>query len=135
LREAGSRAHSQIDEVPAQDVVAGVAAVVAELDVDVVTPGLAESGAVEVLRTIPALDAQVLELSPGGVVGRVAGCNRASRRCRGRGPAPDVADVQPTDASGYHEDDEQGQRAPGAGRPGGNDTRHIAVLALETVEC
>ena len=54
LRVAGARAHDQFGEVPAQDVVAGVAAVAAELDVDVVTPRIAEPVASEVGVAIPA---------------------------------------------------------------------------------
>ena len=116
--------------VAAQDVVAGVAAVVTELHVDVVTPGLAEPGAIEVLEAIPPLDGQRLELPPDRVVGRVGG-----ELLRGGFPASDVADVEPPDTGGDHDDDQQRQRVRPPAAPGGNDTRHIAVLALETVEC
>ena len=64
LGEAGAGPHDQLGEVAAQDVVAGVASVVAELDVDVVAPGLAEPVSGEVGAAIPPLDGQLAAASP-----------------------------------------------------------------------
>ena len=52
---AGAGPHDQVGEVTTQDVVAGVAAVAAELDVDVVAPGLTEPVTREVGLAVPAL--------------------------------------------------------------------------------
>ena len=130
LGKARAGPHLQIDQVATQDVVAGVAAVVTELHVDVVTPGLAEPGAAEVLEAVPALDGQRLEVPPGRVERRVGG-----KLLRDGFPAWGVAAVEPTDTGGDRDDDQQRQRVPIPAAPSGNDTRHIAVLALETVEC
>ena len=50
----GVRLEHHIGEVAAQDVITGVAAVVAELDVDVIAPGLTELVALEVRGAVPA---------------------------------------------------------------------------------
>jgi hypothetical protein len=55
-------------EVATQDVVAGVAAVVAELDVDVVALGFAEPVTGEVGHPVPSLDGKPRQLRPGVVV-------------------------------------------------------------------
>ncbi len=107
LREAGPGPHLQVDQIAAQDVVAGVAAVVTELHVDVVTPGLAEPEAVEILDTVPALDGQRVELAPSHVEGRVRG-----EFLRLGLPASGVVEVEPTDTGGDGDNDQQRQSVP-----------------------
>jgi hypothetical protein len=68
LRVAGARPDDQLREVAAQDVVTGIATVVAELDVDVVAPRFAEAVAGEVGLPIPALDGKRRQLGPRVVV-------------------------------------------------------------------
>ena len=132
LRVAGAWPHDEIGEVSAQDVVAGVAAVVAELDVHVVAPRLTEPVAGEVGVAVPALDRQPVQRRARRVEGRVARrpdsglrCRRRwrrrRRRCRGL-----VLEVQPD----RHSDSEHEQS-----KQHGNDAAHIAVLALKPVEC
>ena len=70
LREAGSGPHLQVGQIAAQDVVAGVATVVAERDVDVVAPRLTEPESLEVADPVPAVDGQCLHLPAGRVVVR-----------------------------------------------------------------
>jgi hypothetical protein len=121
---ASDRPDQQLGEITSQDVVAGVAAVVAELDVDVVAPAFAEPVPRKVGHPVPSLDGQPRQLRPRVVVvGRGLG-----RRAPVGGPP-----VQPSD----HGDRQNKQRDRGndSGPPGGNDRAHIAVLALEPVEC
>ena len=54
LGVAGAAAYDEVLQIAAQDVIAGVAAVAAELDVDVVTPGFSKLIPLEVRGAIPA---------------------------------------------------------------------------------
>ena len=67
LGVAGAGSHEQVGQVTTQYVVAGVATVVAELDVDVVAPGFAEAVPREVGLAVPALHRQPPQLRPGPV--------------------------------------------------------------------
>ena len=82
LRVAGAGSHDEIGEVSAQDVVAGVAAVVAELDVHVVAPRLTEPVAGEVGDAVPALDRQPVQRRARRVEGRIARWADSGLRCR-----------------------------------------------------
>ena len=84
LGVAGAAAHDEVLQIAAQDVVAGVAAVVAELDVDVIAPGLAELRALEVRGAVPAANLELFELLAGGTEARgVTGSGgRRRRKCR-----------------------------------------------------
>jgi hypothetical protein len=46
-----------------------------------------------------------------------------------------IAQVEPTDAHRNSDHNRDRQPIPEPAAPSGNDTCHIAVLALETVEC
>ncbi len=128
LRVAGARAHDQFGEVPAQDVVAGVAAVVAELDVDVVTPRLTEPVAGEVGVAVPALDRQpVQRLASGVICGALGGGRRLA--------TPAAAAMAARAASWKCSQTRHGDSKHQQPQQHGNDTAHIAVLALEPVEC
>ena len=83
LRVAGAAAHHEVLQIAPQDVIAGVAAVVSELDVDIVAPGLAELVALEIGGAVPAADLQAAELLAGTVEsGRIP--SRGRRRDRRR---------------------------------------------------
>jgi hypothetical protein len=113
LREAGTGPHLQIDQIAAQDVVAGVATVVPELDVDVVTPRLTEPEPLEVAYPVPAVDGQRLHLMASRVVTR-GRCRRRSRL----GLLPCfIAQVEPTGAhrNSDHNHDRQPIAEPAVG--------------------
>jgi hypothetical protein len=123
---ASARPQHQFGEVTPQDVVAGIAAVVAELDVDVVAPGFAEPVTGEVGHPVPSLDGKPCQLRPGVVVVGRGGGSRAL--CRS----------PPVQPSGHRDGDRESKQRDhenDSGRPDGNDRAHIAVLALEPVEC
>jgi hypothetical protein len=120
LRVARARPHDEVGEVATQNVVAGVAAVVAQLDVYVVAPGFAEPVAGEVGHPIPPLDGKPCQQRP-----RVVVVGRACR-WRGRRLLRPVTPVQPQhNGDGHRKQTDQS----------GNDAAHIAVLALKPVEC
>jgi hypothetical protein len=112
LRVAGAGSHDQIGEVSAQDVVPGVAAVVAELDVHVVAPRLTEPVAGEVGDAVPPLDRQPVQRRARGVEGGAARRTdsgsrrrRPGRRRRRRGL---VMEVEPDgDSDSEHEQPDQ----------------------------
>ena len=146
LRVAGAGAHHQVGEVAAQDVVAGVAPVVPELDVDVVAPRLAEPVAGEVGVAVPALDRQPASVARRRRSARWRraeperwrrrGCRRvgdgaADRRLAGRVQAR----VQPDRRHGHDPQHEADPAAPDDRGAGGMTRAHIAVLALKPVEC
>ena len=68
LGVAGAAAHDEVLQIAAQDVVASIATVAAELDVDIVAPGLPELIALEVRGAVPAADLELFELLAGKVV-------------------------------------------------------------------
>ena len=99
-------------EVASQDVVARVAAVVAELDVDVVAPRLTESVPREVGLPVPAFDRQVVQQGSRVVVAGVA--TEVASVAAGRRP---VLPVPPCD-DGDHEGDQSDQRGNDSGPAG-----------------
>jgi hypothetical protein len=98
---------------------------VTELHSDVVAPGFAEPVAREVRVAIPAFDRQGRQKRPRPVV---------ALRPGGRGGRGLMAPVQPSGHRDPDRDDHDEHRDEPAS-PGGNAVAHIAVLALEPVEC
>ena len=83
LGVAGAAANDEVLQIAAQDVIAGVAAVVAELDVDVIAPGLTELIALEVRGAVPAAYLKLFESLARDV--ESGGITRRGRRQRYRG--------------------------------------------------